>query len=167
MSKVGEATGGFGRFFGGIPRTKLPNEVGSVPIALVGTAAWGVRHCVNIDAIGEGCTGGFYIPSQWSRVRQLIFWFKPLNTTGLINVTIMASGERRAVASGTIVGFNTDIQVTLNMVTNLVVGFVVDLAPYTDIRAGDFVEFEVAYDAAGGGGAATDLMFIGCTATEA
>jgi len=164
MSKVGEAEGGNGRFFGGIPRTELPNEVGSATMIVEGGATYPDHGKVLIDAAGEGAQLSVYVPAQWKRIANIVWLFQrnPFNN-GTFNVSAWVKPRRNGEATA-----NSN-QVLMPVIANdLVVVIVTPAALWAGItlEAGDMITLVASYEGAGGGGLATNLYFLGAYITE-
>lgn len=149
----------------GVTRATLPRKAGSGDVRAVGTATYpnSRNNSVLIDAAGEGGCVGFPIPAEWLTINTLVWMFRGV-AIGTMNFTL------------TMHRFNCDGSYTQWINNTLQLATVVDgvycvtlaAADFAGLGAepGDMLFMGVEYRVAGGGGLATNILYLGGYATE-
>jgi len=143
----------------------LVREAGSGDIRAYGGATYSATtdNRILINAATEGGLVGFYIPSEWNRVEDLVWLFNS-TANGLVNVTLTIVVWR--CVAGPVWGVNLNtIQITCDAITPTAPCYTYNLAPYATLLPGDLVFLGAVHRVAGGGGIATDIEFVGAWAT--
>ena len=157
MSKVGEATGGFGRFFGGIARRDLFGDHFDPVTFTDGTM--GVPNNIPtalINAPGEGAWIVIRVPNNFRRVRRLVFFFMgQANAHIAVQYQIFFAGCNEVLQTA---GFDT---VHITTVTNEICCLEAGAVFWELVAAGDIVVGLIQGIAANGDAIATNVQVIG------